>query len=454
MKKYFSKLTLAIVAAIVLSLGVAVPAMAATAPLEAVEIGVTKRINVAQGTTMPELNFDFVFTLLEAQTAPATGYVASSATSPNIPTRTANFPAGLTVPASNFLEWQTNPANILTGVSWPHAGDFVFGLHEAVNTNTAIAAADDMFLRYNINNDAYILVVRVSNCEATGTLVPTEATAARATFTLPGTDGTPGTDSVWDRTDPKFPNYTPGEEGTDPTSGERVLVDPSDIRFTNGFSRDSGNDLEDPALAITKYVAAQDQGNRTLPFSFTIELTIPEEAMNRTTPPGWSFPTGALAPSATTVAAPGVAISPPAVGGLTGTGPSFTVTVELTHGQRIAFPVLPEGTRWAVTEAATATYTPSAVVTVAGTAVTGSPFSSAIGTALRVPAADATPNTFYTSGTGTGADFTNTRTAPPITGLVVGSMPIIAVLLGATALLAMAVASRSRQRIEQLPVAY
>jgi len=468
MKKYFSKLTLAIVAAVVLSLGVAVPAMAATPdPLEPVEVGITKEINTPAGTSVPALDFNFNIRQLVANEA-GTGYVVGFAPGSqvtNFGVRTASFPAGMAGPE---LVWQAHVPgvtpvefNVLDGVVWPHAGDFLFVVYEQANTNPTVDADPNMTLTYT--NASFVLMVRVSNCEATGTLVPTQAAAFESVFTLPGTDGRPGTNSVhtWNDATKSY-DITPGEPGDPGTDDERVLTDPSTLRFVNDFTRiiRTGG-LESPALAVSKNVTGGQANLNTLYFPFTINLTIPALAITH----GWTAPDPLTdLVGITTIAAPGTAITPTTNHGLTVTGaaPNFVVTVNLKHNERIAFPELPEGTTFWVEEAATARYAPSAIATIGGAAAGtfGSDALGNINTILRVPAATPAPGTFAISLTEAGATggntvaFTNTHHEVPFTGLVIGSMPILAVLLGATVLLAMMVASRSRQRIEQLPVAH
>jgi len=490
MKKYFSKLTLAIVAAVVLSLGVAIPAMAAETPpvaLVPVEVGLTKVIDTPAGTTVPAMAFTFTFEQLRRNVDDTTAIVGPPAVPPQsafvpgvpagttaapIENRVASFPANM---SGAQLTWQahtpapSNSPNILADVTFPHAGQFVYLVRETPVVNPALG--DNMTMVFD--TITYLLIVTVDNCPVANAPVAVSATAGRAVIIQPSQPGHPGTPDIDEiitlSPDGKLTNITPGIPGDPaiPGEDERVLVDPSQMVFTNVFTRTIVGTLENPALEVSKYVTGP-QANLTLPFNFTIVLTIPEQVMNQNTPPSWAFPTVTPPglPSVTTVAVPGTAITPvpPGIAGVTGAGagdgPTFTVTVSLTHGQRIAFPVLPEGTTWSVLETGTPRYVPSAAVNVGGTPVTGSPFSATMGENLRVPAADATPNTFQIRGVGDAAAaggnvaaFTNTHVPIDDTGLVIASMPVLAVLLGATVLLAMMVASRSRQRIEQLPIA-
>jgi len=295
------------------------------------------------------------------------------------------------------------------------------------------------------------------------------------------TEAEPGTDGRWIMVDGKL-RYQPGTPGTPPTES---VVNPSDMRFVNSFVRTQGPtnglDPDNAALAVTKTIADDAnfiQANLDTLFDFTLTLTAYQRAAVPGVPGSDGPPPVLATPAIPGLGLPYTAIpdgmipviwdtaANAAVTDLSGRdavvvtraadGATATVTFQLKHGEQLLIPHLPAGTTWAAVEAAHSDFAPRAEVTVGGGAtVTG-------GSSALVPGPLATDfqavNTELTTGnrvlTDTGAntgDFVNRYNWSPLTGLVISSMPILVALIGATLILAMMVASRSRQRIEQVP---
>ena len=427
-------MTLALVLVVVMSLGFAGVALAdPPTPRERLDVAITKELNMPAGTITPASTFTFTFTqMTEApdsyegwvEGAPAAGSVAT------VPNATITFPAG-TAPIT--VNPQRQVTDVLENATWPHAGDFTFLIRETANTNPTIAANPNERLTYD--DGAFLLFVRVANCPVNG-LVPTQAVVREAT--PPG----PGTYVVWGEGPDKL-RYEPGTPG----ENER-LIDPSEIHFINDFVR-----INTLPLVVSKTTVG-DYADLTRLFPFNITLTIPALAMAGTptsTPPGPLFAGPVVG---VVVDAAGNPVVPARTVTVTGTLPNAVAATELRNGESVRFEGLPTGTTFVVTETQHANYAATADVTTGGTLSAASPHGSAAqanaGVDLTVPA---TGSYIVTDGGANSADFTNTNHAPPITGLVIGSMPFLAALLGATLLLAMMVASRSRQRIEQMPVA-
>jgi len=417
MKKYISKLTFAIVVALVTSLGAALPAMAEPEPPVAVQAAITKRIAAPTGTTIPASSFTFDFQQMARDRATGNLSVMGSEHISFIET-TLSASVSFTAGADPMAE----TGDFLAGVAWPHAGDFIFRVSERHNTNIF---ADYEHMVYS--NEQFTVVVTVVNHE--GKLIPTGA------FAVPATPGTPGTlpqDS--DPTSKVDPTPgTPGEPGTY-----------SNLRFTNTFTRDIIGTLNNPALEVTNKVVG-DHANLVLPFEFTMQLQIPAEALNRDAPFAFAEPA-----VATILNAAGESVRTiPLVGIPNPEGPpsDFTLSFTLSDGERLVIPVLPTGTSFTVSETQQPEYSGELEVRIGGEPAASYAAGEGInfGMSMARNISDAGRNA---------ADFTNTHHHSPLTGLVIGSMPILVAIIGATLILSMMVASRSRQRIEQMSLTY
>jgi hypothetical protein len=492
MKKLFSRLTLALSVALVASIAIAGVAIADQDPPRALDpIGITKNLDMPAGTSTP--GFTFAFTMTQGQ--PVGGDVPADLEgigfevmpNPTVqfgPDRTITFPAGY------FGERQTdirlnNAAGFNTQASFaageidilfPHAGIFHIFLEEVHNTNAAAMAADAAAnpnapgtLTYS--TAIYILTFEVRNVD--GQLRVTNVIGQPGT---PGTDGTlgtpgnPGSDDRWvggpklgqlipgDEYDPG----SPGEDGTPGTPG--TIDDPSPLRFTNIFTRQINGDLDNPAFAVTKTVEdTSGLSDLSLAFSTVTTLTVPQQLIdqnNATTPPTPLLTlTGANAPVVVS-GSPAVVVDPAPTVTVTGTGTPadpFVVEADLRHGERLVFPTLPAGTIFGSTEIQHRDYTGEGRVFVAGNQI-GPAFGDVTNNNLQgeriiVPQA---PGHFVSdiSPFNNRIDFINDFVHSPPTGLVITSMPVLAALILATLTLAMMVASRSRKRVEQMPVAF
>ena len=469
MKKHFSRLTIVLVLAVVAGLAFAVPALAepSSQPLapEFQFVGITKEINTPVGTVVPDSSFTFEFqqmmlaerdgqsTLVPREGTPGAGVPAAV----TIPDQVIDFPADQVGPDAHIAQLgeaghPTPPRGLNLGaIAWPHAGTFIFKITEDSNTNPEIEGADNRFMTYS--DAAFVLFVTVGNFEDGLAIVNIQVAEINPKY-VPGEDGEDGHYEegvyVWDE-NAKLSNYRPGVwiDGTELGEGSWEIV-LSDIRFVNDYVHIIVRDLADPALAISKEVAGT-YADQTLQFNFEASLTIPALALSN-----FSGPV-----VATVTNADGTAVEP----GRTVTfeaGPETPAVLSaeftLAHGEQLRFPTLPAGTTYSVTEAATQNYAATAVIIIGGVEVpalaVGNSNAVSVNTALtavghvsnaRPSAAEAPFNL---------AAFTNTNHTPEIMGLVIGSMPFVVALFGATVLLAMMVASRSRQRIEQLPIAY
>ncbi|MCL2745902.1 MAG: hypothetical protein FWE48_02245 [Coriobacteriia bacterium] len=488
MKKYLSRLTFALVVALVASLGVAIPAMGAavstpTTPtaLVPVEVGITKELAMPWGTTTPDATFVFTITQMENISSGMPGanatvpLVPPTVTIPNMtvifeegdgPNRRADYVGLSATPPravpDHFSDVQVahrvgnaSIANLLQGVTWPGVGVYSFLIQEVRPTVSTNVFADYEFMTYDTT--VFMLTVRVGLCPVTGEYVPTQS------YAWPGT---PGTDDqiIWDG---KLYHIVPGEPGTEPYYWE---VDPSQIRFVNTFYREvdrgQGED-EVPSFAVTKLIrdtAATDAyADRQLYFDFDVTLTIPALALAPIAYEPFAGPVVGYIFNADGTPAMNDATPPvQRTVAFTGTMPLLvSETFGLRHGQTMEIPTLPGGTLFTVTERQHPDYYVYNVeVRIGGVAVSPAyvaPGLAGVGDDFQVGGAG---NRYIVDAVDedgvveiNDATFTNALRYVPITGLIVGSMPVLVALIVATLILAMMVASRSRKRIEYLPVA-
>ena len=486
-------MTLAIVLALVMGLAFAGVAVASpVTPLDPADkwVGITKELQMDFGTAIPNANFWFTFTqVVPVQGAAPPAFVpwtaAPPAAVPAITNPTIGFPHAV----------YSNPAQVAVdfgAITWPHAGQFFFVIQEVPNTNPAIAACPYQSMIYD--DSAFLLIVtvgnfvendvptlRITNIIATELIVDTPPTWVPGAAPGQGT----WTGGEWIQVYPKDElEYRPGVYIPDPgTPGEYIWDrDPSEILFVNQYVynrspvNDTGNDDYQVArLSVTKTVvdrAGADptrvHADLTTPFTFNTTLTIGATAVAAHVATNNNF---VLAPTITAyvqernLAGDWVNVldanddpievvftltpaNPTVATGATYTGPDF----QLTDNQRLRFPAdVPAGTTVSTIERAQANWSVDSV-NFDNREIVGSPGTP--NTAVTANSATLTPPGVVTTAGNNAMNFNNFYHWSPIMGLFIGSMPFMMALLGATVLLAMMVASRSRQRIEQLPIAY
>jgi hypothetical protein len=391
MKKLVSKMTLTLVLAIVMGITVVAPALAEE-PAESSTPAATieKVLTAPEGTVLPEgLSFTFkVDQVFGSTVTPAPADISLDMTDSSAQ---ATVEAGaLTVTAKS--------ANLLDSMSFPNAGLYIFEVTEIASATSEVDGTIDF------DTGSWLLFVQVANTEG-GTEIRT-VIMGRSAVNESG-------DLVLDELG--RPTATAKDSGS--MLFENIFV-PSDI-----------GTLENSALTISK-TAIGDYANLSHPFSFNLALSAPVVPAGTTlTGPIWARIVDIRGESETVVGEPIDLL----------TTSNFT----LAHGHELRVTSLPVGTAFVVTETGTSEYVPSATV-IAGSA-TGS-YAAEVGADLstssyRISNADA----------GNNAAFTNTHQETTFTGLDLAAMPLVVVLVLATVLLAMMVASRARRRIEELP---
>lgn len=420
MKKYLSRLTLAVAVALVMSLGVALPALAdnpTVDPVDAADFSIAKRIVTPEGTTIPASEFHFEFTQLMPHADG--GYVVRPADHTGAPAA-ANIPNAFVTFARGDADGRETVANILDNATFPHAGDFTFLVRE-IHTAPTTQFADPDFMNYS--EQVFVIIVRVVNAQTDTDpfrVEPSVVVAAIPTLA-------PGGVYTWSTAD-----------------GSSDKIDA--IEFVNVYSRNIEIDPTDPynpatsPLTISKMVTG-DFANLLTDFTFETTLTIPQEALDRNQ---GAFTSPVTATVVDTFNNNAFVKDVP----FTGTPPTLTASYTLRHGQVLVFPTLPAGTGFEITEIQATDYDGSAALFIGGVAVDSrqEPVNTNIETDRRY-ISDALIG-------GNRAEFTNNHNVSPLTGLMVTSMPLAVALVAAALVLAMMVASRSRRRIEQLPAAY
>jgi len=430
MKKFLSRMTFAVVVALVMSLGVALPALAAEAgtpatSTPAAEFGITKQIQTPANTTIPDADFHFTFTQL-MPSPDGTGYVVR-------PSGHTGAPSAASIPNAS-TSFTYNGANadvagdIFDGANFPHAGDFVFRVTELRGADSTNNFEDNEHMTYS--NQVFVIIVRVINA-------PTDADPLRVE------------PSIVVAVEPEVRAQEAPATGNVYTWVDADKVD--DIRFINVFTRDIVPDPTDPTsgpLTISKTIGEIQESSVNLLTDFTFEatITVPQAALDRDIP----FEGPVTATIIDTLDGNAVVRPVP----FTGTLPVLTADFELRHGQVLVFPTLPAGTSFQVTERQEDNFSGTAAITIAGDSTAGS-YTSPVGV-------DIATRTYSISDAlaaddsllGNSADFTNIYHESPLTGLMLTSMPFVIALVVAALILAMMVASRSRRRIEEMPIAY
>ena len=397
MKKLFFNATLALVLASIMMSTVVAPALAEEPTDPWVTATIEKVLTAPEGTVLPEgLTFTFSLEQVYGPTiAPALPDATLDMTSVSVDSSTED----------GIITFSAETANLLEGITFPTGGMYIF---EVTERDTVTPPVDGTM---TFDSRSWLLFVQVANRE-TGTEI----------------------DSV-----------IMGRPAVDEESGEPILDElgrpTADVKesrsmlFENMFiPTDIGtiDDPDDSALVISKTVTGE-LANMLLPFSFNLSLTAPALPIGTTLEgPIWATIVDTRGETDVPVGAPIDILE----------NPNFT----LPHGHELRVATLPVGAGFTVTETGTPEYIPSAIV-VAGSA-TGN-YNREIGQSLttgsyRISMEEA----------GNSAAFTNAHQSIEIMGLAITSMPFIVALVLATALLAMMVATRSRKRIETLPIAH
>jgi len=354
-----------------------------------------KDLRMPQGTLTPEAGFVFNTTLVSVDGITDQTQLTNA---PDLGTFRIKFDAETVAlaPGSDTKIATDSIANILAGVTFPHAGEFIFDIWEESDTNSHIDNDHNMVLTYS--NYVYRIQVLVSNDDNNGV-------AIAHIYMIRGIRGDDGT-VVFD-------------EGT--------KVD--QLVFTNDFIRTNGptdpdrpvpGDEDGSTLFVSKTVTG-DSGRRDLYFNFNISVTLPT-LLPENLRPGYFrafiVENGAVVQDITSNAVG-------TTGNVMDVGPYLQISTtsatnfNLKHGQRLVFVDTPVGTSYNVTETFVDGYTTAIEVVSNSVQV------------LNVSGltANLTTGTQFVGESNNNAAFTNDRPFTAPMGLGLNDLPFIGLIL-------------------------
>ena len=474
-----------------------VGAVTSDTPGVSVQAAIAKVLQTPIGTVIPDMNFNFVVTAqsVDGYTGdvtsdyPANNYSYTAATdTSNMPvigdspdmangtgTITVAYPGDFTkTTAGNTDTYTLETPDIFSGVTFPHAGIYVYTVTEQSGTYTITDPSNES-LTYS--PAVYHLIVYVEN-GPTGPYIA-------AVGDVVGTANDPSTVDNGSQTPGYKIDPTPGGNGTSTDTGY------SDMTFTNTYVHTNGtpdnpNPLtpDDQNLVVSKTVPATGYADLTKYFDYTMTVVAPDLTSNSNltdaqqtsaSPDSNKGPyTAYIINTATnTVVSANDLTSLNKVSALpvsTDTnGGYFTVTSDetfsfcLQNGQELVFTDTPVGTTYVANEDAYDNYTAGVVVTYAGLTPPASTVNPNAGLALSTDSAVPANNPYMATGAtvpsmaknlvGEGvnsAAFTNTYLTIAPTGILLNNLPYIGLIAFVVALLGAFIVVKSRKKSNQL----
>ena len=364
-------------------------------------LSIWKNIQMATGTSTPAGTAKFKFTAMKVD-----GAAATATNMPAIPDRTIAFTAGdagdHTADAAGVKTVSKKSANILSGIAFPHAGEYIYTVKEdhAGFTLTNNATKSEQMEYSTIEYQVQVIVA--NNASNTAVYVQSISVGVYD----------PGT-------------HTVGTKVNNTDSGEGV-----GFGFTNKFNRTFKGSPTDPsaALQISKAVSGA-SGNTAAYFPFSLTVNDPA-SISASTPHG----------AYKAIIVEGSAAVDPSSNGITGAAAdhSFSVTAgtafsfKLKHGQSLAFIDLPVGASYTVSETNAQGHT--ANVKVISNGVAGS----------EAVATSSGPARHITEGADIAA-FRNDKALATPTGIIINNLPYILLLAFAGAVITIVVAKKRRE---------
>lgn len=316
---------------------------------EPAQLVIWGRLKMPEGTTTPAGTLTFTFTKVSVD-----GGTTGLSDMPVIADKTVTFAATDTGSTANGIKVVSHSTeNIVAGLSFPHAGEYVYSVKENASGFT-LADTTDLHETMDYSTQQYQIQFLVAN-GTNGTYVKS--------VSVNQLDTSGGTTVVG----AKIPDDTDGDEGTH-------------FSFDNKFNRIHLNDPENPNdpdpddpdnndtnLRISKNVSG-DNADQTKYFGFSVKLTAPA-VVTGTAPTEYHA----------VIMENNAAITPTTANGNLGTiadDKSFAITIgsdfsfNLKHGQTLVILDAPVGAKYTATETTVTGYTASYVQTVNGTANT------------------------------------------------------------------------------------
>ena len=360
------------------------------------EVALTKVFQMPEGTVTAASTFNFTAEKKDVNGNATTG---AKDTMPAISIPSLTFSSGDSGSTSLGVKTvaKQTAGDILSGLTWPHAGVFTYTITEA---KTGYTIVDSKMESLAYSDAVYDLVVYVRDgasdlyVHAVSAIVKTVDTTSQA---------------VGDKV-----NSSPGG----------AVATFSKMTFTNTYIAKTGDTNEDPESGIIAFELSKEVtgafADRSKSFSFDVTLT-----------------SAAFIPAGATYT--GYIIDDD--GEVLGSSQTFTTgilkTIQLKHGQSLIFPLLPVGTTYLVEESADADYTASYEIIVGG----GAPIS------LSNPSPNtalSTTSRIILAGDNSSA-FSNEYKEVTIAGLSTAFLPYLALLAIVLAAGAVMVATRKKK---------
>lgn len=341
-------------AAILLAAGMALTAPAqvsAAAPtatgteLAPASVTINKHLKMPEGTTTPQGIATFVFTPV---TVDGTDYVASPANMPAIPNRQVTFsPADAGAASAGVKTVSKESVNIVDGVVFPHAGEYIYTVKENASGFGLMTTADVKETMDYSENQYQVQIIVANKAGGSGTYVQSISVN----------------------------NYTPQSGMTPPSVGTKVNdgddEEGTSFAFDNKFVRTYLNDQTDPLNASDtnlrlKKTLTGAGADYTKYFDFSMTLTAPA-LVTTATPASYK---------AVIVDSDGSVVTTPATNnGVAGDGsgvitvtPSSALSFKLKHNQTLVILDAPVGTKYSASETGAAGYTTKMKQTINGAA--------------------------------------------------------------------------------------
>lgn len=379
---------LTMVLAVVMCTGLIVPTFAAGNAIEGTEgtpaqTVVAKTLQMPAGTTTPTADFEFVFTKVSVD---GDGGQDALLTIPTISNKTISYTSADAGTIAGDVKTVTkDTASLFTGVTFPHAGVYVYTVEETGNTYTI---TDQNRESMTYSEAKYQITVYVKN-GASNLYVSAIAVVVDA------------------------------EDNATQTIGDKVAK----LQFTNTYLKSTGGvdptNTANHTLAISKEVVG-DFGDRSKYFTYEITAIAPTLVTVPTTYKAYVLDASNAVVTSTDNAAAGNIDTDAAGKAFIKMTAGTQESIKLKHGQKLVFSDLHVGASYIANEKAVADYVPSIRVTENGVA-------------SDIP--NPTPNIDFTTGSkvigesANSAAFTNTYQEISITGLSLDNLPLVVILV-------------------------
>lgn len=412
--------------ALILCLGTMTTVFAAAGPITGSEASpaqavIAKTLKMPEGTPTPAASFTFTFT---AKSVDGSELSADVSTMPPITDKTASFAAGATstTPSGGITTVTAETASLFAGITWPHAGVYVYTVTETNGTYTSIDTTKETM---TYSQAVYEISVYVAS-NAAGTDYYVSAIATTIVKTDDGTTGTGKTD--------------PGTASSTITGAYQAMVFTNVYTKTNGTIDDPatpGDDPTDPGAIDNKVLAVSKTVGGTygdLGKYFTFSLTLTRAAVFATPQ---TYRVYVVDASDTVVTATanyaGTIVTDVNGNGYINVTTGAAATINLKHGQKLVLADAPIGTSYLVTETGVTGYTTVITHTVNGTESTLTSGVLTTGTNLIGNGVNS-------------AVYTNTNTTVAPTGITLEHLPFILMLALAAGALVVFVVVKSRKK--------